>query len=315
MKHTEYKGIGLSRQLLAVVFVAAVSASAQAAVGGAAASAAAASSGQVAAAAARQQVAAEQAPAADRLAATPPPPASTNGDRASADRPGLDTSNDPSENFNRAVFAFNEKVDMYFMKPVGTFYNQVIPKPLNMGIHNFFRNIDTIPTIVNDLLQLNIYQMANDLWRFGVNTTVGIVGLFDIATRINLPYYQNDFGLTMAAYGYEDSTYLVLPFWGSRTWRDALGMPVDYFAFSVYPYIYPERDRYALYGMSAVDARAQALKYQDLLEEAAIDKYVFMRDAYMQRRAHQIYENQHLGYDQRDDPRLNDPASASSNGA
>lgn len=234
---------------------------------------------------------------------------------AYAAEPALDTSKDPSENFNRAMFTFNEKLDMYIMKPVGTLYNKVMPKPLNKGIHNFFNNINEVPTIANDLLQVNIYQMTNDLWRLGVNTTVGIGGLFDIATRIKLDRYENDFGLTMAAYGYDDSSYLVLPFWGSNTWRDAIGLPVDYFAFSVYPYVQPTSARYELYGLGVVDRRAQALQYQDIMEEAAIDKYVFMRDAYLQRRAHQIYENQHLGYDQRDDQRLKNSAGTRSEGA
>lgn len=237
-----------------------------------------------------------------------------NAPAVTAGESTIDTSKDPSENFNRAMFQFNETVDTYIAKPVAEVYNKIIPKPLNMGIHNFFNNIDELPTIANDLLQINIYQMTNDLWRFGVNTTVGIGGLFDIATRIKLPYYSNDFGLTMAAYGYEDSSYLVLPFWGPRTWRDAMGLPVDYFAFSIYPYIYPERTRYALYAVSVLDARAQLLKYQDILEEAAIDKYVFMRDAYLQRRAAQIKENQHLGYDERQDQSFGDSSGTTSEG-
>lgn len=238
-----------------------------------------------------------------------------NAPAVTAGESTIDTSKDPSENFNRAIFQFNETVDKYIAKPTAEVYNKIMPKPLNMGIHNFFNNIDELPTIANDLLQINIYQMANDLWRFGVNTTVGIGGLFDIATRIKLPYYKNDFGLTMAAYGYEDSSYLVLPFWGPRTWRDAIGLPVDYFAFSIYPYIYPERTRYELYAVSVLDTRAQLLKYQDVMEEAAIDKYVFMRDAYLQRRAAQIKENQHLGYDERQDQSFEDSSGTTSEGS
>lgn len=236
---------------------------------------------------------AKEGQAADTAGAT-----TTAAAPAPAEPAPLDTSVDPSENFNRAMFVFNEKFDQYILKPVATLYTKIVPRPLFQGLHNAYNNIGELPTMANDLLQINIYQFANDFWRFGVNSTVGIGGLFDIATRIKLRYYQNDFGLTMAAYGYDDSSYLVLPFLGPTTWRDGvIGFPVDYFAFSIYPYIYPESTRYELYALGVVDRRAQLIQFENVVEEAAIDKYVFTRDAYMQRRAYQIRENQHLGYE------------------
>lgn len=208
---------------------------------------------------------------------------------------------DPFEGFNRFMFGFNEKVDKYAMKPVATFYNTIMPKPLNQGVHNFFNNLGTVPTLANDLLQLNFYQAANDSWRIIINTTVGVGGLFDVASRIGLEHYTNDFGLTLATYGYENSNYLVLPFFGPSTPRDGIiGLPVDYFLFSVYPYIEPQSRRYQVYGLGVVDRRAQLLKYQEVMEEASVDKYVFIRNAFMQRRAHQIEENQNLSYDRRE---------------
>jgi len=208
---------------------------------------------------------------------------------------------DPYEGLNRAIFTFNDKIDQFIMKPIARFYNAIMPKPLNQGVHNFYNNIGTLPTLANDLLQFNFYQAANDSWRIIINTTVGVGGLFDVATRINLKYYSNDFGLTLASWGYEKSNYLVLPFFGPSTPRDGIGIPVDYFAFSIYPYIYPQSTRYQVYGLSIVDRRAQILKFQDVLEEASVDRYVFMRNAYMQHRAHQIEENQHLSYSDRED--------------
>lgn len=202
---------------------------------------------------------------------------------------------DPYEGFNRAMFTFNDKLDIYLLKPVATFYNKIMPRPLNQGVHNFFNNINTLPTIANDVLQLNLYQAGNDLWRVTINTTVGIGGLFDVASRMNLPFYSNDFGLTLAKWGYKNSNYLVLPFFGSSTIRDGLGLPVDYFAFSVYPYIDPQTARYEVYGLGVVDKRAQLLKVQPVLEEVAFDNYAFMRNAYMQRRAFQIEQNNHRG--------------------
>lgn len=209
---------------------------------------------------------------------------------------------DPYEKFNRAMFNVNEGLDKYVLKPVASFYNLIMPRPLNEGIHNFFVNIDTVPTIANDILQFNFYQAANDIWRVGVNTTVGIGGLFDVASRIKLMPYKNDFGMTLAKWGYAQSSYIVLPFWGPRTIRDTISLPVDYYAFSVYPRIRSEKLRYGLYALSVVDWRAQVLKHQDLFDTAAVDKYAFMRNAYIQYRSNAIKNNEHRSYlDQKED--------------
>lgn len=206
---------------------------------------------------------------------------------------------DPLEKLNRVIFIFNDKLDFYLIKPVAQLYNAIIPKPLNKGIHNFFNNLGELPTIANDLLQFNFYQTVKDVSRFGINTTMGIGGLFDIATRMHLPYFQNDFGLTLARWGYKDSSYLVLPVLGSNTIRDGIGIPVDYFEFSIYPYVRPQSTRYQLLGLFMVDLRASLLQFEPVLEEAAIDRYVFMRNAYMQHRAFQIEQVKHLSYKER----------------
>lgn len=202
---------------------------------------------------------------------------------------------DPYEKFNRAMFSFNDNVDTYVMKPVATFYNTIMPRPLNEGIHNFFNNINNLPTIADDLLQANFQQAASDTWRFGINTTIGILGFFDVAERIQLKQYNNDFGLTLAKWGYQNSNYLVLPFWGPSTVRDGLGMPVDYFGFSIYPYITPDKSRYGVYMLSAVDLRAQLLQYQGVMDEVAVDRYAFIRNAYLQKRAFMIKQTQEGG--------------------
>lgn len=196
--------------------------------------------------------------------------------------------NDPYEGFNRAMFNFNERLDEAVLKPVATFYNVIVPKPLNRGIHNVFNNLGNLPTIANDLLQVNFHQAANDFWRFGINSTVGIGGLFDVATTLQLPAYNNDFGLTLARWGYEQSNYLVLPFFGPSSIRDGISLPVDYFAFSIYPYIGQDTIRYGLYSLGVIDRRARLLQYQPILEEAAIDKYTFVRNAYRQHRSYQV---------------------------
>ena len=203
---------------------------------------------------------------------------------------------DPLEKFNRAMFTFNDKLDIYLVKPIATFYNAIIPKPLNQGIHNVFLNIGNLPNIANDILQFNFYQMANDMWRLGINTTIGIGGLFDIAGRMGLEPYENDFGLTLASWGYKNSSYLVLPFLGPNTIRDGIGIPVDYYVFSIYPHIKPYKTRYAILGLYVIDRRAQLLQYQTVMEEVSLDKYVFVRNAYMQRRVYKIEQNQHLSF-------------------
>lgn len=204
---------------------------------------------------------------------------------------------DPYEKFNRSMFSFNEGLDKYILKPVSKFYNLIMPRPLNEGVHNFFVNLDTVPTIVNDVLQFNFHQMANDMWRFGVNSTIGIGGLFDIATRIKLNSYRTDFGLTMAKWGYANSSYVVLPFWGPRTVRDSVSIPIDYYFFSLWPYIEPDRLRYGLYALSVIDWRAQVLKHDDLMEAAAVDKYAFVRNAYLQYRRQAIESTKHRTYE------------------
>lgn len=224
--------------------------------------------------------------------------AGTNDTTVGADDPGLAlgeppaAEKDPYQGFNRAMFTFNDKLDIYFLKPIATFYNKVMPKPLNKGVHNVFENINTVPTIANDVLQANFYQASSDFWRLAINTTIGIGGLFDMAERMKLEPYQNDFGLTLARWGYTDSNYLVLPFFGPNTLRDGLiGLPVDYFAFSLYPYLEPPSFRYQVYVLGVIDRRAQLLKFQDVVDEASYDKYVFVRNAYLQRRAYQIEQN------------------------
>lgn len=200
---------------------------------------------------------------------------------------------DPYENFNRSMYRFNDWLDRYILKPTATVYNTVVPKPLAKGLSNFFSNIDMVPTICNDLLQGNFYRATSDTWRFGINTTAGILGFFDVAACIGLePNYQ-DLGLTWAHWGYRNSNYLVLPFYGPSTFRDAMAMPFNYTYLSLYPYIQPTKDQLMLYGVGVVVRRADLLCYEDFMQQAAVDKYTFIRDAYMQHRNYLIERNKH----------------------
>lgn len=202
---------------------------------------------------------------------------------------------DPYEPFNRAMFQFNDGLDRFILKPIATVYNAVIPKPVAKCMGNFFSNLDTVPTVINDLLQANFYQAASDSWRLVINSTVGILGFFDVASHMGLEPNAEDFGLTLAQWGYTKSNFLVLPFLGPSTVRDAVGWPINYYAFSVYPHIYPQEDRYALYGLGVIVRRADYLRFEGVMQQAALDKYIFMRDAYLQRRNHLIERNKQLG--------------------
>jgi phospholipid-binding lipoprotein MlaA len=211
-----------------------------------------------------------------------------------APTPAADTSSSLS-GYNHVVFQFNDFLDRAFLKPVATLYSKIVPRPLHQGISNVFSNIDNIPTVINDVLQLRLYHTLSDSWRFFINSTVGILGFFDVASHIGLKPHHEDFGLTMARWGYTDSNYFVVPFFGPGTIRDVIGWPIDYFFFSIYPYISNTKVRYSVYALGVVDRRSNLLQYQDVLEQVAVDRYSFMRSAYLQHRQHQIVENQKSG--------------------
>lgn len=194
---------------------------------------------------------------------------------------------DPYEKYNRAVFQMNTRLDTHIMKPVATFYNKAIPRPLNKGVNNFFTNISMVPTVVNDLLQGGFKQAGKDTTRLGINTTVGIVGLFDVASPMGLADHEETFGLTLAKWGWKGSNYIVLPFLGPSTGRDAIGKGVDWLIeYPIYNIIQDRYTRWGLIGLSFVNQRAQLLKYQDLMAQASLDPYQFQKNAYLQ---HQNY--------------------------
>lgn len=201
---------------------------------------------------------------------------------------------DPLEPLNRVTFQFNELLDRFILKPVAVVYNTIMPKPLAKGVSNFFDNFYTPATIVNDLLQGNIYQFASDSWRFGFNTTIGVLGFFDVASSIGLEPNSEDVGLTFAHWGYKKSAYLVIPLFGPSTIRDGVGL-LGYYYLTPYAYIDDVKTRYSIYAVDITSRRANLLHYQGVLDQAAIDKYTFMRNAYLQRRAYQMERNLELG--------------------
>ncbi len=197
--------------------------------------------------------------------------------------------NDPLEKYNRWMFRANDRMDKAVAKPLARAYNYIMPQPLYGMVDNFFVNVDTIPTIGNDILQANFYQATADAWHLLINSTLGIGGLFNPAGHMGLEKNYSDFGLTMAKWGWTNSSYLVIPILGPSTIRDGGGRMVTYYM-SPYPYIQDLWIQYGIYFFGLLNTRAQLLRYQGVVDQASIDPYVFMRSAYYQRRAYQIQQ-------------------------
>ncbi|MDQ8039401.1 MAG: VacJ family lipoprotein [Rickettsiella sp.] len=205
-----------------------------------------------------------------------------------------DATNDPYENYNRHAFKLNQTLDKIFFKPIATVYKTILPWPITKGISNFFSNLEQVPTIINDLLQADFYGATGDTWRLLINSTIGIGGFIDVASRINLPPHAQDFGLTLAKWGYKSSAYFVVPILGPRTIRDAISWPINYGVFSVYPYINDMSWRNGLSAGSFINARAQLLDFDQTIRQVSFDPYVFQRNAYLQRRNYLIRQNSNL---------------------
>lgn len=200
---------------------------------------------------------------------------------------------DPYENYNRHAYRFNTAIDKVIIRPVARVYQAVVPAPIAKGVTNFFINLNNVPTVINDVLQAQLRQAASDSLRFIVNTTVGIGGLFDVATEMNIPRNYEDFGLTLASWGYTSSNFLVLPILGPNTVRDAIGTPVNY-ATAPYAYFQPDYILYSTEGLNITSQRARYLKFDSVIAQA-YDPYIFERDAYLQRRNYLIKLNQQHG--------------------
>jgi len=196
---------------------------------------------------------------------------------------------DPIEPFNREVSRINEDFDKGVLKPIAQLYSDYIPSPVQTAVDNFFSNVSDVYSAVNNLLQGKPTRAAEDTMRVAINTVLGIGGLIDIATPGGLPKYKEDFGQTLGVWGVPAGPYLVLPLFGPSTVRDTAGMLVDR-QIDPSAYFYPVSLRNSLVGVRIVAGRAQLLGATNLLEQAALDKYAFMRDAYLQRREYLIYD-------------------------
>lgn len=194
---------------------------------------------------------------------------------------------DPLETYNRTVYGFNTAIDKVILRPVAKAYAFLVPSPVAQGIGNFFSNLSQITTVANDILQANTRYIVRDTGRFAINSTVGILGIFDVASRAGLEKHTEDFGLTLAKWGVKDSPYFVIPLLGPSTIRDAVSLPIDYYALSAWPYIKPSGTRSALYTLQGIHQRKLLLAADKLVDEA-FDSYVFVRSAYLQKRRYMM---------------------------
>jgi len=214
---------------------------------------------------------------------------------ATAQRP------DPLEPMNRRVYAFNEGVDRHVLQPVASGYRRLLPETARIGVTNFFSNLGDPWSAINLVLQGRIKEGLSDLGRFGTNTFVGVLGLFDVATGWGMPRHAEDFGQTLGSWGIGPGAYIVWPLLGPSDLRDSVGLPIDYLA-SPQSFIADASVRNSMTTLRTINLRANLLQTGQLLDEISLDKYVFVRDAYLQRRRSLVHDA---------DPNFDSPAAHS----
>jgi len=196
---------------------------------------------------------------------------------------------DPWEGTNRKIFEFNDAADKAILKPIATGYDKALPPVVKTGVNNFYENIADIATGLNNVLQGKPGEGFSDLGRFALNTVFGVAGLFDVASEAGLEKHSEDFGQTLGVWGVPSGPYFVIPFLGPSTARDAPARIVDP-GWAYGYYIDNPTLSWSTWVVDQVRIRANLLKAESVLEEAALDKYQFIRDAWLQRRRSQVYD-------------------------
>ena len=196
---------------------------------------------------------------------------------------------DPLESLNRQVFEFNEGLDKVVLKPLAQVYDAVLPVPVQECLSNGFSNLREPSNALNNLLQGKGAEAISDVCRFAINTTVGLLGCFDVATRMGLEKHREDFGQTLAVWGVGNGPFLVLPLLGPSTIRDTAGIGVET-VLDVNFWINNVSVRNTIFGVRTVSFRHELLKADDLISDAALDKYTFVRDGYLQRRRNLVFD-------------------------
>ncbi len=218
----------------------------------------------------------------------PAPPASASIAKPRPSDDFISHDADPFRRFNKAVFAFNQHLDRFVLKPAAHAYVRVTPLPLRRGVTNVFNNLKETTAIVNDALQARFRRLTIDVGRFVINSTVGVLGIVDVATPLGLEAKHQDFGMTLAKWGVHSGPYLVLPLLGPSDVRDALGLGADWYTDPT-TYLSDSEAQWGLLGVGVINTRAQYLNSTNILEQAAGgDEYGFVREAYRQKRQYQL---------------------------
>ena len=199
------------------------------------------------------------------------------------------TARDPLEPLNRSVTRFNEDLDAAFLKPVASAYKEITPSIVRKGIGNFFGNLSDIWSFVNSVLQLKPQSAVDNFMRVNVNTFFGLWGLIDVATEMGIDKHTEDFGQTLGRWGVPPGPYLVLPVLGPSTLRDTLAFGVDLNG-DFTRRVDSTAERNSLYVLKSIELRASLLRAGSVLDEAALDKYTFLRDVFLQRRRTEIFD-------------------------
>jgi phospholipid-binding lipoprotein MlaA len=209
---------------------------------------------------------------------------------AAAEAPETEGMQDPIEGFNRGVFAFNETLDDYALEPAANAWIAVTPEPARNSVGNFFDNLAAPGQVLNNALQGKGQAAATDGARFFVNSTIGLAGLFDVATGVGLETRPEDFGQTLGVWGVDSGAYLMLPLLGPSSARDVTRYPVSWYT-DVLSYVSVDTvARVGLLGINIVNTRAQLGRALSIRDEAALDPYAFTRSSYEQQRRNQIYD-------------------------
>jgi phospholipid-binding lipoprotein MlaA len=198
---------------------------------------------------------------------------------------------DPWEPLNRGIYRFNDRVDTAIARPLATTYQKLMPAELRSRVRNFFGNLGDVFIGVNNFLQGKFEDGVSDWARFAFNTTIGLFGIHDVATDMGYEKHNEDFGQTFGRWGAPSGPYLILPILGSSTVRDGIGTGIDIYTDPIGE-VRPYHLQYGLVGLRLTQLRADLLDASRILEEAALDRYVFQRDAYLQRRRSLIYDGQ-----------------------
>ena len=211
--------------------------------------------------------------------------------------PIIGYANDPFEEINRSIWSFNESLDNRIAKPLAEFYNDVLPNPVQSGISNFFSNLDEIDNALNQILQGKPVAACSDLSRFVINTSLGLFGLFDLATHLGLEEHDEDFGQTLGVWGIPDGPFLMLPIYGPSSPRDIVGRPISGILSGTFS-IEESDVKFAITALDALETRARLLDVESLIVG---DRYTFIRDSYLQYTEFEVQDGEEIEDDFTDD--------------